>query len=90
MDIAQIEIRDAVFEKYYIVDNLLTSRHIKQLEKSLQDVPYQEATTVSNDIEDDFRNTNLLCKEVISLPMHTELDEDQINFICEKIRDFLD
>ena len=59
MDIAQIEVRDAVFEKYYIVDNLLTSRHIKQLEKSLQDVPYQEATTVSNDIEDDYRKSSI-------------------------------
>ena len=50
----------------------------------------QKAYKDSRYIEDDFRNTNLLCKEVISLPMHTELDEDQINFICEKIRDFLD
>jgi dTDP-4-amino-4,6-dideoxygalactose transaminase len=50
----------------------------------------QKAYQDSRYIEDDFRNTNLLCKEVISLPMHTELDEDQINFICEKIRDFLE
>jgi dTDP-4-amino-4,6-dideoxygalactose transaminase len=50
----------------------------------------QKAYKDSRYIEDDFRNTNLLCKEVISLPMHTELDEDQINFICEKIRDFLE
>ena len=50
----------------------------------------QKAYNDSRYIDDDFRNTNLLCKEVISLPMHTELDEDQINFICEKIRDFLE
>ena len=37
----------------------------------------------------DFPNTILLCDEVISLPMHSELDDDQINFICDKIKDFL-
>ena len=37
----------------------------------------------------DFPNTIRLCDEVISLPMHSELDDDQINFICDKIKDFL-
>ena len=39
--------------------------------------------------EKDFINTNLLSKQVISLPMHSELELDQIDFICEKINDFL-
>lgn len=29
-----------------------------------------------------------LAKEVISLPMHTELDEEQLGFITEKVKDF--
>lgn len=37
----------------------------------------------------DFKNTNYLCQNVISLPMHTELEEDQLHFICESIKTFL-
>ena len=33
--------------------------------------------------------TNLLVQEVLSLPMHTELDEEQINFITKLIVDFV-
>ena len=33
-------------------------------------------------------NTEILSDEVISLPMHTELDEDTLNFICEKVKEF--
>jgi dTDP-4-amino-4,6-dideoxygalactose transaminase len=40
--------------------------------------------------EEDFAVTNQLIKQVISLPMHSELDEDQIQFICETILAFLD
>ena len=29
-----------------------------------------------------------MSEQVISLPMHSELDEDQIDFICEKINEF--
>ncbi|MDH7445251.1 DegT/DnrJ/EryC1/StrS family aminotransferase [Aquimarina sp. 2201CG14-23] len=39
--------------------------------------------------EDDFVITNQLVKEVISLPMHTELDEEQINFITKTVIDFV-
>jgi dTDP-4-amino-4,6-dideoxygalactose transaminase len=39
--------------------------------------------------EEDFPVTNQLVKEVISLPMHTELDDEQITFIGESIKDFL-
>ena len=39
--------------------------------------------------ENDFSNTNLLSEQVLSLPMHSELELDQINFICEKINSFL-
>ena len=39
--------------------------------------------------EEDFTVTNQLIDEVISLPMHSELDEDQIQFICKTILAFL-
>ena len=39
--------------------------------------------------EDDFKVTNQLVKEVISLPMHTELDDEQIEFITQTVKDFV-
>lgn len=39
--------------------------------------------------EEDFPVTNLLAKEVISLPMHTELDDEQINYITQAILEYL-
>lgn len=39
--------------------------------------------------EDDFVVTNQLVKEVISLPMHTELDDEQIEYITSTVLEFL-
>jgi dTDP-4-amino-4,6-dideoxygalactose transaminase len=39
--------------------------------------------------EEDFPNTNLLVKQVLSLPMHTELDDEQIKFITDTVLEFL-
>ena len=39
--------------------------------------------------EEDFPVTNQLVKEVLSLPMHTELDDEQIKFITNSILEFL-
>ncbi len=39
--------------------------------------------------DNDFKVTNQLVKEVISLPMHTELDDEQINFITSKVLEFV-
>ncbi|MGJ8735847.1 DegT/DnrJ/EryC1/StrS family aminotransferase [Zobellia laminariae] len=39
--------------------------------------------------EADFPVTNQLVKEVISLPMHTELDDEQIDFITKTVVDFV-
>lgn len=39
--------------------------------------------------EEDFTVTNQLCKEVLSLPMHTELDDEQIDFITSSVLEFL-
>ena len=49
----------------------------------------QKAYLDSRYNKNDFFNTNLLSEQVISLPMHSELELDQINFICEKINSFL-
>lgn len=49
-------------------------------QKAYKDDRYNEA---------DFPVTNELIKNVISLPMHTELDEEQLTFITETILNFL-
>jgi len=40
-------------------------------------------------LESDFEVTNQLVKEVISLPMHTELDDEQIEYITSTIIKFI-
>jgi UDP-2-acetamido-2-deoxy-ribo-hexuluronate aminotransferase len=49
----------------------------------------QEAYKDSRYNESDFQVTNQLIKEVISLPMHTELDDEQIAFIATKVKEFV-
>ncbi|MGB3591930.1 MAG: DegT/DnrJ/EryC1/StrS family aminotransferase [Nonlabens sp.] len=49
-------------------------------QKAYQDDRYQEM---------DFQVTNQLVKECISLPMHTELDDEQIKFITDAVKDFI-
>jgi dTDP-4-amino-4,6-dideoxygalactose transaminase len=34
--------------------------------------------------------TEQLCKSVVSLPMHSELDEEQLNYICRAIKAFFE
>ena len=50
----------------------------------------QKAYTSDRYNEADFEVTNQIVKEVISLPMHTELGKDQINHITNTILEFLD
>ncbi len=50
----------------------------------------QKAYLDSRYKEEDFVVTNQLVKEVISLPMHTELDDEQIDFITNTIINFID
>ena len=49
-------------------------------QKAYQDSRYNEA---------DFKVTNQLVKEVISLPMHTELDDEQIDYITGTVIKFV-
>jgi dTDP-4-amino-4,6-dideoxygalactose transaminase len=48
----------------------------------------QKAYTLDGYNEDDFKVTNQLVKEVIALPMHSELTEDQVEHIVSKIKAF--
>lgn len=50
------------------------------LQKAYADERYNEA---------DFKVTNQLVKECISLPMHTELDDEQIAFITDTVKEFI-
>ena len=38
--------------------------------------------------DEDFPNTNKLIDEVLSLPMHTELDDEQLEFITASVKEF--
>lgn len=49
----------------------------------------QKAYADSRYDDADFPVTNQLVKEVISLPMHTELDDEQIHFITDLVIDFV-
>jgi dTDP-4-amino-4,6-dideoxygalactose transaminase len=49
----------------------------------------QKAYVDKRNNESDFPVTNELIKEVISLPMHTELEDDQISFVSDTIIQFL-
>jgi dTDP-4-amino-4,6-dideoxygalactose transaminase len=37
----------------------------------------------------DFPATEELCRSVLSLPMHTELDDEQLEYIASAIKDFI-
>ncbi len=50
----------------------------------------QKAYTDERYIETDFKVTNELVETVLSLPMHTELDTEQMDFICETVLNFID
>jgi UDP-2-acetamido-2-deoxy-ribo-hexuluronate aminotransferase len=49
----------------------------------------QKAYADSRYNEDDFKVTNELIETVVSLPMHTEFEEDQQEFITQTILNFL-
>jgi dTDP-4-amino-4,6-dideoxygalactose transaminase len=74
--------RDAL-HKHLLAHNIPNSIYYPvplHLQKAYADERYQE---------EDFKNTNKLIEQVISLPMHTELDEEQQDFICNTILDFI-
>lgn len=88
-----------VFHQYTLI--LKKGEDRNGLQKFLQDngipamiyypVPLhkQKAYKDSRYKEENFIVTNDIVDRVISLPMHTELDKEQIDFICNKINEFL-
>jgi len=48
----------------------------------------QEAFKASSNGTEYLENTELLCREVISLPIHTEMNEEQLAYICDHVLQF--
>jgi len=68
------------------------SLHKHLLDKEIPNAIYypvalhnQKAYQDKKHVESDFTVTNHLCKTVLSLPMHTELDEEQQQFIVDAV-----
>ena len=87
-----------VFHQYTLVLDKSIDRdalHQHLLDKGIPNAIYypvalhnQKAYKDKRYSEDDFKVTNELCKTVLSLPMHTELDEEQQQFIVDNILEF--
>ena len=87
-----------VFHQYTLKINESIDRdalHKYLLDKEIPNAIYypvplhaQKAYTDARYNEDDFTVTNQLCKTVLSLPMHTELTEEQQQFIVDAILTF--
>lgn len=88
---------DHVFHQYTLV---VKDRHRDALKDYLQSknipsmiyypVPFhlQEAFSYLPYKKGDFPVTEYLCEHVLSLPMHTELDEEQQQYVCNEIKKF--
>jgi dTDP-4-amino-4,6-dideoxygalactose transaminase len=50
----------------------------------------QEAYRSSGYMEDDFPVTRALCKEVLSLPVHPEMEQEQLDYIIFNILNFFE
>lgn len=50
----------------------------------------QEAYRTPEMKDEDFEITNGLCKSVFSLPMHTELEEDELAFITKTVKEIIE
>ncbi|WP_298879334.1 DegT/DnrJ/EryC1/StrS family aminotransferase [uncultured Polaribacter sp.] len=87
-----------VFHQYtlQITNGKRDALHKHLLEKGIPNAIYypvalhsQKAYADTRYKESDFPITNKLIKTVISLPMHTELDNEQLEFITKTILDFV-
>jgi len=83
-----------VFHQYTLVGCGINNFEIQQKlqEKGVPCMIYypvplhtQEAYRTIEMKEEDFETTNALCKSVFSLPMHTELTEEQLKYIAEAV-----
>ncbi len=86
-----------VFHQYTLklkgIDRDALHKHL--LDKQIPNAIYypvplhnQKAYQNSRYKEEDFKVTNELCKTVISLPMHTELNQEQQQFIVDAVLEF--
>ncbi len=74
-------------------DNLkeyLNGKHIPSMVYYPGPLHTQEAYKFLGYSENDFPVTGKLCNEVLSLPMHTEMEQDQLDHITESIIDFFE
>ena len=50
---------------------------------------HEQKAFADSDSNRDFPVTEQLCKTVISLPIHTEMEDEQQNYIIEKVKEFI-
>ncbi len=87
-----------VFHQYTLVTNAI-DRNALQAFMTSKDIPamiyypvpmhLQKAYLDPRYKEGDFPVTEMLCSSVISLPMHTELDEEQLAYITSSLLEFV-
>jgi dTDP-4-amino-4,6-dideoxygalactose transaminase len=80
-----IRIRDGRRDE---LKNFLESRNIPSMVYYPGPIHLQKAYSSLGYTEKDFPVTTSLCKEVLSLPMHPEMEKDQIDFITSGILEF--
>jgi dTDP-4-amino-4,6-dideoxygalactose transaminase len=68
--------------------NFLESRNIPSMIYYPGPIHLQKAYSSLGYTENDFPVTTALCKEVLSLPMHPEMEKDQIDFITSGVLEF--
>ena len=103
MNNVHIPARDAnsthVFHQYTLVfdevDQFALQQHLSS--KGVPAMIYypvplhsQKAYGAENYNDSDFPVTNSLCKTVISLPMHTELNDEQLAYICQSVKAYFE
>lgn len=70
------------------LQSFLAERHIPAMIYYPVPIHLQKAYEEFRHENDHFPVSEQLSKEVISLPMHTELDNEQLDYICKAIREF--
>ena len=66
----------------------LNERHVPSMVYYPGPIHMQEAYRYLGYVDTDFPVTNALCKEVLSLPMHTEMEQDQLDYISRNVLEF--
>jgi len=96
---ARVSYSNHIFHQYTIKVNngkrdelkkYLESRNIPSMVYYPGPLHMQEAYRYLGYTEDDFPHTTALCKEVLSLPMHPDMEQDQLNYIILNILQFFD